>query len=177
MTCRQKHYFLNPILKNQTIWFLKLLFYNQKLIFYIDQYKVCNFIEKSSGLYRFCCEIFTDFTEHLWWLLLTHVWAKPLLFVLCPFHNVPQKPNFQLLHQVHFFLRIVVYRIIFIDLENKTWVFLHFHIFSIYAGHAFLAIRAKYPSYCHFQTIYQSINVMKHDFFQCIRFEIVKKGK
>ena len=95
-------------------------------------------------------------------MMLISKWSEPLPFSLCPFRNVPPKSNSQLWYQVPVFLRNVVYRLHFIDLINETWIFLHFHIFfSIYAGHAFLAIRAKYPSYCHCESIYHSINVMK----------------
>ena len=47
-------------------------------------------------------------------------------------------------------------------LKIKPEFFWHFCIFfSIYADHAFLAKRAKYPSYCYFEKIYQNMNVMK----------------
>ena len=36
-------------------------------------------------------------------LLHFEIWAKPHIFVLCPFRNVPSKSNFQLMHKVSVF--------------------------------------------------------------------------
>ena len=67
----------------------------------------------------------------------------------------------------HVFLRTVVYRFNFIGLNNETWILFTLPcFFSIFVCHVFLAIRAKYPSYCHFET-----------FFQCSGSEVVKKNE
>ena len=61
-----------------------------------------------------------------------------------------------------FFLEMVFIGSILFTLKMKPDFFLCFCIFfSIYVDEAFVAIRAKCPFYCHFETTYQSINVMK----------------
>ena len=171
MTYRQEHYFWDPILKNQTIWPAKtILLYRriQGLQLYWEVLRPAQVL--LWNFYRFyrtplvaasntCLGKTTTFCT----VSLPHCTPKTQFSTFAPGSIFSWEMLF-----IGLFLLI---------LKIKLEFFLLPYFFSIYADHAFLAIRAKYPSCCHFETIYQSINVMKHDFFQCIRSEIVKKGK
>ena len=117
----------------------------------------------------------SNFSEWMNLAEFLHANGQSHYFLYCvPSATYYQNPIFNFGTRFHFFLRNVVYRFNFIGIINETWIFLLLFFSAFMLTMHFLPIRAKYPSYCHFETIYQR-SMLWNDFSQCSRSEVVKK--